>query len=381
MKIVIDASGVSRQKAGVGVYARNLIENLALGNHNCEFLVIAQDDDPELDFSCRANVQMVWIPSRYFRILPLRLILEQAYLPFLLWRRKIDVVHSLHYSFPLFPVGTKRVVTIHDMTFFDMPEVHQKIKVVYFRFFIRMAVRVADALIFVSCSAQNDCLARLGRPRGNSAVIWHGKDESLQPTQNLEESDRIRKLYKLPERFVLYIGTIEPRKNIERLVQAFAKIAAEDFEIGLVISGKMGWMMETLSVTIEQLGIASRVIFTGFVSERDKPVLLSCCTLFVYPSLYEGFGLPALEALACGAPTVTSNTSSLPEVVGDAALLVDPRSTPELIAAMRSLLSNSSLRQELIERGFVQASKFTWQRTASETFEIYGSFLPSRSKR
>jgi glycosyltransferase involved in cell wall biosynthesis len=375
MKILIDATGITRQKAGVGVYAKNLIDKLTLAAPRLDLHILAQNDDPEMDFSTRPNVTMVWVPAILFRKLPLRFLLEQLYLPCLLLLRRIDVIHSLHYAFPLLPVGTRRVVTIHDMTFFTMPEVHEKIKILYFRFFMRAAVRLADAIVFISQSVQKDCIALLGATSGIHTVIPHGKDESLQPATPSPAYDADLKClgekYRLPQHFVLYIGTLEPRKNLDRLILAFSEIAARDPEIGLVLAGKMGWMMESLSSTIERLGLTARVVFTGFILEEEKPLLLSACAVFVYPSLYEGFGLPVLEALACGAPTITSNISSLPEVAGDAAILIDPLNSAAIAAAMNSLLTNPALRSELRAKGFSQASKFTWQKTASLTAEVY----------
>jgi len=371
MKILIDATGVTRQKAGVGVYAKNLIHHLTEANRDMEIYLLVQDDDPELDFSGRPNVTLLRVPARYFRHLLPRFLLEQLCLPFLLWRLKIEVVHSLHYAFPYLTLGTRRVVTVHDMTFFSMPEVHERIKVLYFRFFIRAAGRSADAIVFISRSAQQDFVARLGEPRGSSHVIPHGKDEGLGPRCDPTQFALIRNKYAMPERFVLYIGTLEPRKNLERLLTSFSAVATEDASIGLVIAGKMGWMMGSLAGTVERLGLTGKVTFTGFILEEEKPILLSHCALFVYPSLYEGFGLPVLEALACGAPTITSRVSSLPEVAGDAALLIDPLDTSALSFAMASLLRDDALREGLRSRGFERAKQFTWRSTAEGTANVY----------
>jgi glycosyltransferase involved in cell wall biosynthesis len=380
-KILIDATGVTREKAGVGVYARNLIHNLTQtqtltqteqgAGEMFQLFILAQDDDRELDFGGHAGVEMVWVPARVFRRLLPRFLLEQIYLPYLLRRLGIDVLHSLHYAFPLMATGTRRVVTIHDMTFFNMPDVHERRKAIYFRFFMRAARHFGVDLIFISRSAQEDFVARLGSPRGRGSVIPHGRDESFTAPTDRSAGEGVRAKYGLPERFVLYIGTIEPRKNLERLVRAFAAIAAEDGDVDLVLVGKMGWMMDGLPSTIEGLDLTSRVIFTGFIPEAEKPLMLGACEVFVYPSLYEGFGLPALEALACGAPTITSNTSSLPEVVGDAAMLIDPTKVEELTLAMRTMLASASLRDEYRRKGLEQARRFSWQRTAAMTAEVY----------
>ncbi len=375
-KILIDATGITRQKAGVGVYAKNLLNNLTKSSADVEFYILAQNDDPEMDFGARNRVKMLWVPARLFRLFPLRFLMEQVYLPWVLWTRGIDVVHSLHYAFPLCPVGARRVVTLHDMTFFTMAEVHEKVKVIYFRFFMRAAVRFADAIIFISQSVQRDCVELLGNPAGIQMVIPHGKDELLKPSS--EETGWSRGKFGIPSRFVLYVGTLEPRKNLERLLTAFVEIAAQDKTMALVLAGKMGWMMDSLGGVIDRLGLKSQVIFTGFISDPEKADLLSSCAVFVYPSLYEGFGLPVLEALACGAPTITSNISSLPEVAGDAAILINPLEIAELATAIKSVLSNAVLSDDLRSRGPAQANKFSWPRAAAMTAEAYRSVISIR---
>ena len=374
MKVLIDATGITRQKTGVGNYAKNLIDALThLPGHSMQLFLLAQDDDAEMDFAQSANVTMLWVRARWFRILPLRFVLEQCVLPFLLLRYRIDVLHSLHYAFPLFSFRAKRVVTFHDMTFLTMPEVHERIKVLYFRFFMRASARIPEGMIFISRSALADFTAQLGPPRGDAFVIPHGKGSGFYPGLSLDRLESIRAQYGIACRYLLYVGTIEPRKNLARLVRAFHAIAAGDSEIQLVLAGKMGWMAAELNREIELLQLGSRVVFTGFIPEEEKPILIAGCVLFLYPSLYEGFGLPALEAIACGTPTVTSNLSSLPEVVGDAALLVDPYDPAAIASAMQELLANAALREELKRRGPIQAARFTWEHTAELTAEAYRS--------
>ncbi len=373
MKILIDATAVPKEKAGVGVYARNLLGSLARSPAALEIYVLAQDDDPEMDFSWSPQVRMLWVRARVFRVLPMRFLLEQIYLPFLLWRKKISVAHSLHYAFPLVSFGTRRVVTFHDMTFFTMPEVHERVKVIYFRAFMRASRHLADHMIFISRSALADYTAKLGAPRGRVSVIPHGKGEEFRPGPSAARVRAVRERYGLGERFVLYVGTIEPRKNLPRLVEAFAAVAASDPALQLVLAGRPGWMAEELFRTIQRLDLGARIVFPGFIAEEDKAILLGACTVFVYPSLYEGFGLPALEALACGAPTITSNTSSLPEVVGEAAVLVDPTDTTALREALARILGSPELRAEMREAGPRQAAQFTWQRTAARTAAVYAA--------
>ncbi len=375
MKILINTTVSPVTKAGLGVYVRDLVDTLTRNAGANEFVILAQDDDPDFDLNDRRNVSVVKVPARWFRPLPFRFLLEQLYLPLLLWKRRVQVVHSMHYALPLLSFGTRRVVTFHDMTFFNLPEMHERSKVVYFQQFMRASVRLADELIFVSRSALDDCVARLGRPRGGMTVVPHGKNDVFVRDISADRLHAVRQTYGLAQDFVLYLGTIEPRKNLSRLVEAFARLAPEYPGLQLVLAGKRGWLTEELFRTLDAAGLGDRVVLPGFVAEEDKPALLAACTLFVYPSLYEGFGLPVLEALACGAPLITSNTSSLPEVAGDAAVLIDPLSTDALTTAIDELLRSPERRAELKRRGPQQAAQFTWERTAAMTLEVYAASL------
>jgi glycosyltransferase involved in cell wall biosynthesis len=381
MRVLIDCTGITRNKAGVGVYAKNLVEELTRLAHGSHYFILVQDDDPELDFNGRPNVTMLKVRARIFRKLPIRFLLEQLVLPCLLVLHRIDVLHSLHYSFPLVRFGTKQVVTVHDMTFFNMSEMHERVKRLYFRFFIRADVRFADKVIFVSHSTMSDCTARLGRVRGTGAVIHLGKSEAFHTDLAASEIRRVKEKYGLNAEFVLFVGTIEPRKNLSRLVLAFASVCDRHAGLLLVIAGMKGWMYESLLETIKELNLQSRVIFTGFVPEEEKPFLIAAAKVFAYPSLYEGFGIPVLEALACGIPTVTSNLSSLPEVAGDAALTIDPCSVAELSSALEQLISDEPLRERLKREAARQAAKFTWTKTAVMTHEAYNDAVTTRAER
>jgi glycosyltransferase involved in cell wall biosynthesis len=374
MNILINATVIAKKRAGVGVYAENLIRELVSAKRDAHLFILALSDDKDLDYSDHSNVTMIWAPARIFRILPLRFVLlEQLILPFLLWKHKIDVVHSLHFSFPLIQFTSKRVVTIHDMTFFSMPEVHIPLKTFIFRRFIKASARWADSLIFVSRSAEHDYRERFGQPRGSTSVIYHGKNDLFVPSTDPTLIADLLSRYSLPRRFILFVGTIEPRKNLLRLVNAFATIAASNPNTSLVLAGMKGWLYDEIFENVCRLNLESRIHFTGFVAERDKPTLIGAAAVFAYPSLYEGFGIPVLEALACGTPTVTSNVSSLPEVAGTAALMVDPHNTDEIAAALDRLLNDQTLRAALREASLHQAAKFTWPKAAKETLDVYKS--------
>ncbi len=370
LNILIDTTSITLKKAGVGIYACNLVHELVTRYPDARFYLVGHDDDTDFDHQL-SNVTQIKVPGRLFRILPLRFLLEQIYLPLLSRRYRIDVVHSLHYSFPLLPLRARRVVTFHDMTSFTMPSVHIYVKMIYYRFFISRAVRQADHIIFVSQSALLDCRQLFHLPLENATVAHLGKSSAFKPATDRANIQPTLDRYEIPANYILYVGTIEPRKNLIRLVKAFASISARHPDVVLVIAGMMGWHAEELFVTLRKLAIEPKVIFTGYISETDKIALLQGAAIFAYPSLYEGFGIPILEAMACGIPTVTSNKGSLPEVAGDGALQVEPTDIDAIAEALEQVLSDDALRHDLQQRGTVQAARFTWQATVEQTMKVY----------
>jgi glycosyltransferase involved in cell wall biosynthesis len=299
MKVLIDCTQIARKKAGVGVYGLNLIKGMCERRHgDLELWLLVQSDDPDFFFE-KDGVHSVCVPSRLFRYLPFRFFLEQVYIPWFLQRHKIDVLHSLHYSFPLCKTRARKIVTIHDLTFFIMPEVHLPVKLAYFRFFIRAASRHADALIFISTSTKTDWRRYFPKSSKPSFVIPHGKAPTYRPDIDPCEIDRTTLKHGITQPYILYIGTIEPRKNLPRLVAAFAQLAESFPAHKLVIAGMKGWMYADLYEKVKSFHLQSRVVFTGFVPEEDKPGLLAGAEVFVYPSLYEGFGIPVDDYASC----------------------------------------------------------------------------------
>ena len=372
MRVLIDCTQITQKKAGVGIYALNLINELCKRQDDTfKVNLLVQDDDPCFSTNSMRAHSVVTIPAKYFRKLPLRFLMEQIYIPLLAAKHRVDIVHSLHYSFPLLPTRIRKVVTIHDMTFFLMPEVHTRFKRIYFRFFIRAAAYLSSSLIFVSKSTQADLMAYFPKYRKPGFITPLGKSSSFRPDLEPQKVGRVLEKYNLSKPYILYIGTIEPRKNLVRLVTAFSQIAQSFPHHTLVIAGMKGWMYEELFATVTRLEMEKRVVFTGYVEEEDKPYLIAGCEAFVYPSLYEGFGIPVLEALACGAAVLTSDKSSLPEVAGDAALLVNPTSVDSITQNLEMLLSDLSIRMSLHEKSLRQASLFDWRFTADRTIEAY----------
>jgi glycosyltransferase involved in cell wall biosynthesis len=274
--------------------------------------------------------------------------------------------------------GTRRVVTIHDLGYLRFPEAHTRAHRLYLRLSTLWSARAATRLIAVSSTTRDD-LIRLARvPATKIAVVHHGLSERFRPVEDQALIDAAEERYGIRPPYFLYIGTVQPRKNLVRLIEAFAKATQTNdpnlqsaiCNLQLVIVGKRGWLTESIERRAAELGIAERVRFTGYAADEDLPALLSGALAFIFPSLYEGFGMPVLEAMACGAPVLASNTSSLPEVAGDAALLADPTDSAALADGLARLAADAGLRAELRARGLARAAAFTWDRCAEETLAV-----------
>jgi glycosyltransferase involved in cell wall biosynthesis len=200
--------------------------------------------------------------------------------------------------------------------------------------------------------------------------VYEAAQNNFKRIQVHKILNSIKQKYHLPDRFILFVGTLEPRKNIIRLLEAYARIK-DKLPHKLVIAGTKGWLYQPIFEAVKRLSLRNNVIFLGYVDDGNLPALYNLADLFVYPSIYEGFGLPVLEAMACGIPVITSNVSSLPEVAGDAAVLVDPYNVKELAGAMKHVLTNASLRKQVINKGFQQAKNFSWKKCARETLKVY----------
>jgi len=290
-------------------------------------------------------------------------------------REHVDLLHSPYWSNPLWaPWPT--VVTVHDVIQFVLPEyAWRKISRVYFGIVSRGARR-ADAIITVSECSKRDIVKLLGLPPERIHVIGNAVDAALHPVRDAWLLASVRERYGIGSRFVLYFGGFDLRKNVPRLIEAYGRLPAVlRKEYQLVISGRYQHLGHPLypdpRETVQRLGLDGQVIFTGQIREQDKAPLFSAATVFAFPSLYEGFGIPVLEAMACGTPVVTSNLSALPEVAGDAGLLVDPYNTDAISEGIHTLLEEQPLREELARRGLERAGLFTWQQVADQTLKVY----------
>ena len=304
-----------------------------------------------------------------------RILWEQLIQPFELVKEKIDLIHSMAYALPL-ACPASSVVTVHDLSFLLFPQAFNRANRLYLAAATRRAVGQADAVIAVSASTRRDVVRLLGVPEEKVAVVPNGIDETFRPITDTQRLEALRRERSLPQRMILSVGTLEPRKNAETLIRAYARLKkASAILHKLVLAGGLGWRYERLFALVEELGLQDDVLFPGFVSYGELPLWYNAADLFVFPSLYEGFGLPPLEAMACGVPVIASNVSSLPEVVGDAGPLVDPLDVEGLAEAIAQVLGDGALRAEMRERGVARAEQFSWLEAARGTARVYENLL------
>ncbi len=371
MHLAIDLSPVVHRKAGLGRYARLLTEHLVTQDRTNTYIAFTHgafaDDalSPALRALPRANVPLDVRPWRMLVWLAhvLRVPLDRA-LP------RVDIFHATEHLLP--PLKNVRTVfTLHDLIFQFFPAYHLPLN----RWFLRNAMphflRRADAIIAVSECTKRDAIRLYNIPPEKITVIYEAADPALHPETDANRIAQVRARYAHNQPFLLFVGVIEPRKNIIALVDALRVLRARGYPQRLLIAGRKGWLYQPTFDHVKRAGMEDAVTFLDFVPDDDLRALFAACDAFVFPSLYEGFGLPPLEAMAAGAPVVCANTASLPEVVGDAALLVNPRDVGELANAIERVITDRALRDELRARGFAQAARFSWERAARETLAVY----------
>jgi len=271
-------------------------------------------------------------------------------------------------------VGTYRgsapmVLTVHDLSFLEEPGWFRATRAAYYRATVTRSVRRAARVIAVSEATARDISERLGRERETIDVVPNGVAERFRPESEARQAE-VRGGYGLPDRFFLFYGTHEPRKNLPRLIQAWSAVA-DECAVDLVLAGRAGWKVRPIVKAVEQSRHAGRVHFPGFLRQEDLPAVISAAEAFAYPSLYEGFGIPVAEAMACGTPVLTSNVASLPEVAGDAAVTIDPRDTEAIADGLGRLARDPDLRASLAEQGLARAARYDWKRTAQMTLAVY----------
>lgn len=356
----------SYRAAGIHRYIYSLLQHLPNAAPQFDYTVFTGDTAPTPHPALRMNRTALPTTNPFARIF-----WEQCAQPLAAKNNRLRLLHCTAYVSPLIAL-TPTVVTVHDLSFLRVPERFRFANRTYLSLFTGISCQRARRVIAVSAATKDDVMKVFGLPAEKVDVVYSGLDPHMK-RPSPDEIAAFRARHGLPDRFILYLGTIEPRKNLSTLIRAYARV--RPVGIKLVCAGGRGWMSEDVFQTVNELRISRDVIFPGFVPSEELPFWYSAAELFVYPSSYEGFGFPVIEAMACGTPTITTNASSLPEAAGDAALLVPPDDITALADALSSLLTNPAQRNELAARGQAQARQFSWDDTARHTAAVYANAL------
>lgn len=380
MNIGIDARLI-RNNTGIGRYTRSLFLEYTQSTklwkdslylfHDTPFpghLNIHQGQIPGNSETLPENIHVITASCKR------RILWTNWYIPPLLRRHHIDVYHAVcNFELPVRKM-CRYVVTIHDLVPLFFPELVPRKHLLFFKLFMKRAAHTADLIITDSEHSKHDIVRRLAVPEEKIRVIFLGYDAPYQEIHNQKAIQNVLTRYGIRQPYLLFVGVIEPKKNLERLVDAFIMLRqniVEGKNLQLVIAGGKGWFYEQLYRKVQRLRLENQILFTGFVPDDDLPYLYSGAELFVFPSIYEGFGLPVIEAMSYGTPVVTSNVSSLPEIAGDAGFLVDPNSPESISQGIATVLCDDSQRERMKQAGRLQSRKFSWQRTAEQTYNVY----------
>lgn len=371
---------MNNNKTGIGWCADNLIKELAKDSNYIFYLDYFKSfrhREMEKKLHSYEKYGIKLKPCVWFHNIFYKLIWPIIPIPYrFFFRKKRDITQFFNYVIPPGVKG-KKVTIIHDMAYKACPDTVNKKTKKWLDLNLKKSCIRADAIITVSEFSKSEIIKYLKIPKEKIHVMHLGVDFSKFHTEYTEEQARlIRDKYGLENEYLLYLGTIEPRKNIRALIEAYAVLHSKDAYIPqLVLSGGNGWLNDDIYGAVKELQLEDKVIFTGYVDQEDSPVLMKNALAFLFPSLYEGFGMPVIEAMACGTPVMTSNSSSLAEIAGDAALLVDEKSVKSISEGIRKLIKDTELREELSEKGLKHCRQFTWERSANVLKEVYRKLL------
>jgi glycosyltransferase involved in cell wall biosynthesis len=399
LRVCIDVSAAVHQRAGLGRYAQELVKGLVeLGRgeaslHESPPIKITATSGTPIDQLDLSDASPLQVTTFYHRrgeahleppidrlprittrlsVRPWRLTTALAYFTGSGMDRmfpSIDVFHATEHLLPRLK-KTRSVFTLHDLIFQFDPDSHKPLNIAFLKTLMPRFLKTADAIIAVSENSKRDAINLYGIPADKIHVIYEGVDPKFTPITDPDRLSHVRSKYHLPDRFILHVGTIEPRKNLPLLFE----VAAQTKE-HVVVAGKLGWLTDPILAKVKELGVEDHVTFTGFVDDDDLPAVISAADVLAMPSKYEGFGLPILEAMACGTPVVASNAASLPEVGGDAALYAWHDDVRSWISLLTLALDESELRSALRERGLRQAAKFRWETMAQQTLQVYRTVM------
>jgi len=372
VRIAIDARKL--HDFGIGTYVRNLLRGLAKIDRTTEYVLLCRERDLPMAAALGPNFRAVPEHAGHYSLR------EQISLPLAVRRAHVDLFHAPHYVLPALTPG-RTVVTIHDCIHLMFPAyLKHRLGYAYARASMWTAAHKSNRIFTVSEQSKKDIMAFFNVPPEKIVVTPNAIDERFSVEPDAEQVTQIRERYQLSHSYILYVGNIKPHKNLERLIEAFQLVRSQGrSEMELIIIGDEISRLQSLRRAVHKYDLHRYVRFHGFVPQETLTVLYRLASLFVFPSLYEGFGLPPLEAMACGTPVVTSNVSSLPEVVGDAAVLVDPYSPQAIADGILKVLQSSHLRAELRQKGYARVQEYSWERSVARVREVYEEVITGRS--
>ena len=377
-RIGIDVTSAVNQGAGIGRYTRELVKALAAAENDYDYALFSakvpvlspvENPLPEgANISFRsAPISERWLYRLWYRL--------RIPIPVQILTGNIDLFHSTDFVLPPLKPEIPSLLTIHDLSFVHYPETFTPQLGNYLNNIVPRSVGRATHILADSEATKSDISEIWQVPDDKITVLYSGVSRDFQPTNDPRSIDELRANYDLGQGpYLLCVGTVQPRKNYQMLIQAFRNVA-QQFPHNLIFAGGKGWLFDQILAEIEEQGLEDRVRFIGFVDDQQLPALYSEASLFLFPSLYEGFGLPLLEAMACGVAVISSNASSLPEVAGDASLKLPPNDLDSWTEAIIALLSNSSRRTGMIADGFLQVRNFTWEKAADNLRRVYRQLL------
>ncbi len=387
MRIIVDGKPLLGKRAGIGKYTYNLLQGLSQLDHKNEYFLygvnnllnrtrLHQLSDP-MEFDQALSNLIVRIPFPFKKMVQF---ITSTIAQKTIKQMRADLFWATNYL-GIIHDSFKTIITIHDMAYKYYPEnIHPTMYKYLSRNLYDHAQR-AHAIIADSECTKRDVMKFLEIPSEKIQVIYSGVNSMFRPIHDTSILNRIRRKYHLPSKIILFVGTLEPRKNIVGLIQAYKELIRDlKSNYSLVIVGGKGWAYKDIFKTVGDLKIKDRIVFTGYVPDEDLPAIYNLGDVFVYPSFYEGFGMPVVEAMACGVPVITSNLSSLPEVGGDAVLYVSPGQTEEIAHTIKSILTDEKLRVSLKEKGLIRSKSFTWENAARQVLKVFDTVMNEGSK-
>ncbi|RLD69628.1 MAG: glycosyltransferase family 1 protein, partial [Bacteroidetes bacterium] len=377
MKIGIEGQRLFRKKKhGMDMVALELINELQKLDHENEYVIFVKPDEDKNTLKASSNFKIVEIDGGPYPTW------EQLALPKAAKKEGCDILHCTSNTAPV-TLGMPLVTTLHDIIYMESISIfkkggtwYQKIGNLYRRFVVPRVVKKSDSIITVSKYEKNRIAEFFKIPENDNRLIaiYNGVTEYFRKIDNQEELDRVKQLYSLPDKFLFFLGNTDPKKNTPGVLKAFSSyLKKTNDDMYLVMLDFEESALSKILNDIDDNELKSRIVLTGYVVNTDLPAIYNLCSIFLYPSLRESFGIPMLEAMRCGVPVITSNTSSMPEVSGGAAYIVDPYKSEEITNAIIMLLNDKELREVLVKKGFEQSQKFSWKNMAKEVLELYKS--------